>query len=76
MKKNKINVHNGTAKIIESNKDQKVVKVIDKEKRIEDHIKFLIIATGLLLKIYLLYLQMEKILDYRTAMTSRNFLNH
>ena len=33
MKKNKIKVHNGTAKITASNKDQKVVKVIDKEKK-------------------------------------------
>lgn len=73
MKKNKINVHKGLAKIIESSRDQKVVKVIDKEKNeLKISSKFLIIATGATSK-NLPFVSSDgiNILDYRTAMTPK-----
>ena len=73
MKKNKINVHKGLAKIIESSKDQKVVKVIDKEKNeLKIISKFLIIATKTTSKnLPFVSSDGKNILDYRTAMTPK-----
>merc|ERR1711991_214138 len=64
MKKNKINVHKGTAKII---------KVIDKEKKeLKITSKFLIIATGATSKnLPFVSSDGKNILDYRTAMTPK-----
>ena len=67
------NVHKGTAKIIESNKDHKVIKVIDAEKKeLRITSKFLIIATGATSKnLPFVSSDGKNVLDYRTAMTPK-----
>ena len=73
MKKNKIKVHNGIAKIIDSNKNNKVVEVVGfGNKTYKLHSKFLIVATGATSK-NLPFVSSDgiNILDYRSAMTPK-----
>ncbi len=73
MKKNNINVHNGTARITVSNKNKKVVEVIDQENKVHKITsKFLIIATGATSKnLPFVSSDGKNILDYRSAMTQK-----
>ena len=73
MKKNKINVHNGIAKVIDSNKNNKVVEVVGSgNKTYKLHSNFLIVATGATSKnLPFVSSDGNNILDYRSAMTPK-----